>query len=522
MLIRQTGPVIGADGSTYTQPGDWNLNVSARALRSTDHYNTDVEQVQRQTLGTYVVNLQRALDFTVSRQMTPRFSLSVGVPWISASWAIPRPTAPVPGPRANEPASGLGDISVASRMWVMNPKTHPRGNLEVGIGLKMPTGKSDATATFVGSNGQQPAERYVDMSVQPGDGGWGITTEIAAFKQVKKAMIFASANYLINPRDTSGTPSNGQLAGATPTPLSTSVNSTPDQYLVRAGSGFYLGKGFSASGAYRIEGLPRYDLVGHSHGFRRPGFEMFIEPGVSYTKGGSSFGFTMPWAFYRNRLPNPYTGSFGDATFPRFIVLATYSQKLGGSKGNNRLSPTPGTVSSANNGAASANSNTTSAATLSRPTTQRGQELVELAITGMTCEECVNTVQTALRGAQGVVSADVSIAQQRAIVVYEPKKTNIAELEKVVKNAKGMNAYTAKADSATVTLAVTGMTCEQCADTVRAALAGVSGVTDAKVDVTTNTAVVTYQPSKTKVKNLLDAVKNAKGMNAYSAKVQVE
>ena len=46
----------------------------------TDHYSGDVEQVQRQTLGTYVVNVQRALDFTVSRTFTERLSMSVGVP----------------------------------------------------------------------------------------------------------------------------------------------------------------------------------------------------------------------------------------------------------------------------------------------------------------------------------------------------------------------------------------------------------------------------------------------------------
>ena len=83
-----------------------------------------------------------------------------------------------------------------------------------------------------------------------------------------------------------------------------------------------------------------------------------------------------------------------------------------------------------------------------------------------------------------------------------------------------MNSYTARADLATVTLAISGMTCEVCVETVRAALAAVKGVTDAKVTLQTNTAVVTYSPSQAKVSDLIKAVKNAKGMNPYSAKVQ--
>ena len=160
MLIRQTAPVIGADGSTYTPKGEWNFNLSARNLRSTDHYNTDIEQVQRQTLGTYVVNLQKSIDLTIGYQASPRLSVAASVPFISASWSIPSPTGPTPGPRAQEDALGIGDISVAARSWVLNPKSHPMGNFAVGLGLKIPTGKSNVQDTFPGINGtEQHASR---------------------------------------------------------------------------------------------------------------------------------------------------------------------------------------------------------------------------------------------------------------------------------------------------------------------------------------------------------------------------
>ena len=56
---------------------------------------------------------------------------------------------------------------------------------------------------------------------------------------------------------------------------------------------------------------------------------MFIEPGVSYSRGHHTFSFNVPVAFYYPRHPNPITGNRGDATFPRHIFLSSYSIRLG-------------------------------------------------------------------------------------------------------------------------------------------------------------------------------------------------
>ena len=44
----------------YSQAGENQISITSRTLHSQDHYNGDVEQVQRQTLGTYVINTQKA------------------------------------------------------------------------------------------------------------------------------------------------------------------------------------------------------------------------------------------------------------------------------------------------------------------------------------------------------------------------------------------------------------------------------------------------------------------------------
>lgn len=85
----------------------------------------------------------------------------------------------------------------------------------------------------------------------------------------------------------------------------------------------------SGSMGLRMEGLPRYDLIGESHGWRRPGYETLFEPGISFTKGASAWSAYVPLALVRNRQRNPYSGFEGDATFPDYILLLSYAHRFG-------------------------------------------------------------------------------------------------------------------------------------------------------------------------------------------------
>jgi hypothetical protein len=329
--------VFGANGSPYQQRGEWQFSIASRNLRSNDHYNGTVEQVERQTLQNYVNNTQHLVDLSVSHAVTNRFTVALGVPFVNSTWALRDPAFPLPAERREIPQNGrgIGDISVTGRAWVFNPDTHLDWNVAAGLGLKTPTGNSRYQDVFIGRTDRVEQLRYVDQSVQPGDGGWGLMMEAHAFWRVKGAFLFASGSYLANPKDTNGTPSiisvleiplTGQWEGL-------GVNSVPDQYLARAGGTVPVWEGFSASLAWRMEGLKRYDLFGDSHGWRRPGTSMFIEPGVNYSKGAHSLSFNLPIGYYYNRHPNPYTGNPGDATFPRHIFLTSYSVRFGRAAG---------------------------------------------------------------------------------------------------------------------------------------------------------------------------------------------
>jgi cytochrome oxidase Cu insertion factor (SCO1/SenC/PrrC family) len=190
--------------------------------------------------------------------------------------------------------------------------------------------------------------------VQPGDGGWGVTLDLSGFKRIPYATLFGSASYLANPRNRNNTTAIGyNISAAAVPPINadgTSFNSVPDQFMARLGGAVPIGStGLACSLTWRVEGVPRYDLIGQSRGFRRPGVEMFVEPGVSYAKGGHVYSVQVPIGYYRNRFPNPYTGNRGDATFPKYIVLASYGYRFGGTARPNAsltaaAAPTPRAV----------------------------------------------------------------------------------------------------------------------------------------------------------------------------------
>lgn len=327
--------MFGANATPYEAPGQWQVSVSSRNLVSNDHYSGTVEQVRRQTAQNFVTNRQNLLDLSISRQVTERFSIGVGIPFVNSSWANRDPRSPLPGPRVEieQNGRGLGDISITGRYWVLDTLTHPDWNFLAGVGLKLPTGNSKTQDFFPDRTGQDNQLRYVDQSVQTGDGGWGLMMEAHGYWKVKRAFVFGSGSYLANPKNETNTPSLIVARGGAPPAASNFdklVNSVPDQYLARIGVTMHAWRGFAGTVAWRAEGLKRYDLFGKSNGFRRPGGSMFVEPGVSFTHGTSTISFNVPLAYYYIRRPDPNTGLEGDATFPRHIFLTSYSYRFGG------------------------------------------------------------------------------------------------------------------------------------------------------------------------------------------------
>ena len=126
-----------------------------------------------------------------------------------------------------------------------------------------------------------------------------------------------------------------------------------------------------------------------------------------------------------------------------------------------------------------------------------------LDVTGMSCANCSGTVGDAVESLDGVVRADANFATDEATVEYDPEATSLAAIYEAIEES----GYGAVSETATV--AITDMSCANCADANRDALESVPGVVDADVNYATDEAQVRYNPADTSLSALYDAVEDA-------------
>jgi hypothetical protein len=318
IISRSNGEVGGptSEGG-YLSPGDFSINIGYRHQFSFRHFIGDVEQ-PRIALGTQVENKLNLENLSVTYQITDRFSVSADLPILSASRHTNNTSL-------FYTTDGIGDSAFMVNGWLWSPKENSSGNIQLGVGLLVPSGKSDVTNLVSG------VPKYVDYSIQPGQGGWGVPFQWASYKNVKGFQVYFNGSYtaMVQSLNTS------YLRSTTLNPVTmTQYSAITDQYLLEAGVAHAVPhvKGLTATLGPRWEGAPAKNLFPSDNlGFRRPGYAFSIEPGVQYARGKSVFSAQIGRALYRNRtvsVPDALTNGHGDAAFADWVWLASYSYRF--------------------------------------------------------------------------------------------------------------------------------------------------------------------------------------------------
>ncbi|GIO27370.1 heavy metal translocating P-type ATPase [Ornithinibacillus bavariensis] len=134
-----------------------------------------------------------------------------------------------------------------------------------------------------------------------------------------------------------------------------------------------------------------------------------------------------------------------------------------------------------------------------------------LGITGMTCAACSNRIEKTLNKMDGV-EAQVNLTTEKASIDYNPEKTSLDEITKKIENI-GYGVLKEKVD-----LDVFGMTCAACSTRIEKVLNKQEGVSNATVNLTTESAAIEYNPALVDVESLIEKIKNI----GYDAKPKVE
>jgi hypothetical protein len=369
VAVREMGGNVMCNTNSYNlKKGEFQIGTTYRYFHSFRHFIGRNEQPQRQTTGGGhdsdgkergdAVNIySHTVDLNLSYAITDRLQFNLTIPYVNnersqvfkSNQTIVTATDTF---RYSLHSKGLADIRFSTDYWIFNPATTTKGNLMIGAGIKLNSGShstSDMAPTNDAATKSIVYKRSTnDQAIQPGDGGIGFSIEFQGFTKLFKSIYgFTNGYYLFNPRQSNGTVKSP--------PLKSNYDkyACPDQYFLRAGmmTSVLPSKSLSLSLAGRFEGIPAYDIIGGQVAYRRPGYVVAIESGVSYRKGKHTFSLFIPYNAIKNRVqsaadihktelnnentikdPVKYPAQkpvHGDAAFADYSINVSYLYRIG-------------------------------------------------------------------------------------------------------------------------------------------------------------------------------------------------
>jgi hypothetical protein len=262
---------------------EWMMNIGNRYFHATQSFKgknnvTPPDQKKNGlTLTEFTMNME------LSKILKNGWSLAIDLPVSSNSASDNLEHAS--GGYHTTSAFGIGDLRFAVYKWLLNTEKPRKGNIQFGLGLKFPTGNYHSEDYFYYSKTDPSLKALapVNVAIQLGDGGTGITTELNAFYIFNRSLsVYSNFFYLISPVNVNGVAAVPPgLPNTLPALTTADVNSVPDNYTLRAGGNYTYDRMVLTVG-FRYEGATATDLFGKNDGLRRVGHIFSIEPGLEY------------------------------------------------------------------------------------------------------------------------------------------------------------------------------------------------------------------------------------------------
>lgn len=301
-------------------PTKWLLNVGTRYYEAYQTFEgsdkVDEAPADRRINKVFITN------FSISRMFDNGWSYTIDVP-ITASSRRAWQEHYADASDITSHSFGLGDIRVTAYKWLFDVSQSHRGNVQLGVGLKLPTGDYSYEDFFHKATGTVSAP--VNPTIQLGDGGTGFTVELNSFYTLSRQFsLYGNVFYLFNPRDQNGVSNtNGTVPSGPAIEAGANINSVPDAFTARLGGNFSH-KNFVLWGGFRMEGQPVRDVIGESNGQRRAGMIISAEPGFNYSMRKATLYVFVPVPIYRTTyqtLPDKELGMESRGGFANYSIF---------------------------------------------------------------------------------------------------------------------------------------------------------------------------------------------------------
>lgn len=315
--IRVAGNVPGTEGDIYLRRHTWQVSAAYRLL-SSNHLIQGHED-----MGPSSVVHSQALFTGLRYGVTDRLALSLSVPFSHGSHETSYPD----GQQHTNRATGLGDVSLSATYWLFNANAlRPGGNLAIGFGVKIPTGKNDVEGTWWNADGTTIAWP-VHQSIELGDGGWGLILRSEGFRPLwSRVYLYGGGSYTLNPRRTS------EVVRSPGSPQHWAVPDTWDAFAGVAAA-FWAEQGLVARLGLAFEGTRKRDLIGGTDSLehRLPATTGYLMPAMTMTRGAHTITVSVGARIYKNFLPSVWddaNAKKGGGGLAKYVFLSSYALRL--------------------------------------------------------------------------------------------------------------------------------------------------------------------------------------------------
>jgi hypothetical protein len=336
-------PGLGVEGTSYLRQGHWLFSSSFR------YYNSTEDVLGSQPLSTPLVYANThiyELDFSTIYALTDRIDLTLEGPLQYGTRRTSIEHDIFSQVRHTMRAFGPGNVTLGGECYLFEPRKTPDRNISLGLGVQFPIGDSNAKDYSYRATGK--VLRPVDPAIQPAQDGWGILATIHGYsalyfpqqfpqtRWLRNTSVYLDGSYLATPQQFSNTETVfGDQRIITGGAFDLQHDSVVDQFLARTGvaQNLWPAAGLSASAGLRFEGVPKWDIIGGSDGFRLPGNSLSFEPSLALTRGKQSLSVSVPIAIHRygsNSLANERAGGKGTAfdTIAGWQLVVSYTREF--------------------------------------------------------------------------------------------------------------------------------------------------------------------------------------------------
>ncbi|WP_419741689.1 heavy metal translocating P-type ATPase [Paraclostridium dentum] len=132
-------------------------------------------------------------------------------------------------------------------------------------------------------------------------------------------------------------------------------------------------------------------------------------------------------------------------------------------------------------------------------------EKIDIKIKGMTCQSCAKAVERSVKKLDGIETANVNIATDKATITYDGSKVKLSQIKGAIEKA----GYKVVDEAKQIDIKIEGMTCQSCAKAVERGIKKLDGIKSVNVNIATDKATIQYDGSKVKLSQIKGAIEKA-------------